>query len=210
MPQLILEKPARASQWWVRATWAEVRARPGATLALLARKALAFFNRREFPNNIDYYFFARDCWPLRVVPLQLSVILPFAAGGLLWLARSGLGGRRRGAALCGLWVAGYWAAGVVFFVTARFRLPAVPLLILPAAFAVVRTIELVRARRGRDLVGGTIVMAAAAAACWPLWFGSPRQDWAQDYMNFSRSLADASNNPAALRRGRACPGAGAR
>jgi 4-amino-4-deoxy-L-arabinose transferase-like glycosyltransferase len=199
VPQPILEKPARASRWWVHATWAEMHAEPGAALRRLATKALAFFNRREFRNNIDYHFFARDCRPLRIWPLQLSVILPLGACGFWWLARSGRRDHRQGAALCGLGVVGYWAAGILFFVTARFRLPSVPLLMLPAAFAVVHTVELVRTRQRRDLAAGAIAAAVMAVACWPLWLGEPRQGWAQDYLNLSRSYTDASDDPAALR-----------
>ena len=68
----------------------------------------------------------RESWPLRWCPFQFALVVPLAACGLAGLWRGGGARERRAAAFCALWVGGYWAVGVAFFVTARFRLPAVP------------------------------------------------------------------------------------
>lgn len=197
VPQAILEKPAQASRWWVRAAWSEMRTEPKATVRRVARKALAFVNRREFRNNIGYHFLCRDAWPLGAWPLQLGVVLPLGACGLTWLARSVHADRRCIAGLCGLWIAGYWIAGLVFFVTARFRIPAVPFLILPAAFAPVHIRKLVAQRRLPELAKGGVVLAVTGLACWPWWLGRPDEKWSRDYFNLCNSRSAAGDHAGA-------------
>ncbi|UCG58740.1 MAG: tetratricopeptide repeat protein, partial [Phycisphaerales bacterium] len=193
VPQEVLEKPATASRWWARAARSEIMADPAAALSRLGKKALAFFNRREFRNNICYHFLQRACRPLRMSPSQFAVILPLAVCGLVGLWRSGNPAPRRASALCALWVAGYWAAGVAFFVTARFRLPATPLLILPAAWALAEGLAAVRQKRWRTLAGFTAGVLGASAICWPFWFGSPQEDWVRDNVNLGNSLSEAGD-----------------
>jgi len=191
VPQEVLEKPATASRWWAGAARHEIVADPAAALLRLGRKALAFFNRREFRNNICYHFMQRECWPLRVSPFQLALILPLAACGLVRLWCSGSLMLRRTSVLCMLWVAGYWAVGVAFFVTARFRLPATPFLILPAAWALVDSVDAVRQRQWRTLAACVAVALGAGVICWPQWFGAPEDGWVRDNVNLSSSLSAA-------------------
>ena len=193
VPQEVLEKPATASRWWMRAAWREIRAAPGAAVLRLARKALAFWNRREFRNNICYHFMQRIAWPLRFCPGQFAAILPLAACGLLSLWRSAAERERTAFALCGLWVGGYWIVGIAFFVTARFRLPAVPLLILPAAWGIVRIAAALRQRRWTTLSGHLAAVVAAGVLSSPMWLGRPENAWVRDRVSLGNSLRDASN-----------------
>ena len=170
----------------------------GAALSRLGAKALAFFNRREFRNNICYHFMQRVCWSLRVSPFQFALIFPLAACGLVGLWRSGSPELRRTSVLCLLWVAGYWVVGVAFFVTARFRLPATPLLILPAAWALADSFDAVRRRRWRTLVTCVAVTLGACVICWPQWFGAPESGWVRDNVNLSSSLSSAGEQGKAI------------
>ena len=191
VPQEVLEKPATASRWWAEAARHEIMADPAAALSRLGRKALAFFNRWEFRNNICYHFIQQACWPLRVSPFQLALILPLAACGLVGLWCSGSPTLRRTSVLCVLWIAGYWVVGVAFFVTARFRLPATSFLILPAAWVLVDSVDAVRQRQWRTLVTCVAVTLGAGVICWPQWFGAPEDGWVRDNVNLSSSLSSA-------------------
>lgn len=193
VPQKVLERPAAASRWWSRAAWREIRAAPGAALARLGRKALAFWSRREFRNNICYHFMQRVAWPLRVSPLQFAVVLPLAVCGAIGLWRSKVAMERLATRLCVLWVAGYWVGGIAFFVTARFRLPAVPFLILPAAWGVLRIVDAARQGRWRSLGGYAAAVLLVGAVSWPMWLGPPRDGWVRDYVNLGNSLVEAGD-----------------
>lgn len=198
VPQEILEKPATASRWWAGAVRDEIMADPAAALSRLGKKALAFFNRREFRNNICYHFMQQECWPLRVSPFQLALILPVAAFGLVRLWCSGSQKLRRASALCLLWVGGYWIVGIAFFVTARFRLPATPFLILPAAWALMESVEVVRHRQWQSLATCIMVALGTGIICWPQWFGAPEDDWVRDNVNLSNSLSSAGEQGEAM------------
>jgi len=189
MPQHVLEKPAVASRWWARAAWRDIQAAPAAAVARLGAKALAFVNRREFRNNICFHFMLRRAWPLWS-PAQYALVLPLAVCGLVALARRP-GAPRHAAAVCLLWVGGYAVAGVLFFVTARFRLPAVPLLLVPAAWALAQAAAALRARHTRGLLAAAALFLATGILAWPPWLGGPRPGWVRDQVNLANSLRDA-------------------
>ncbi len=133
------------------------------------------------------------CWPLGADPVRFAAILPLAAWGLFGLWRRGTVPERKAGLLCLLWVAGYWLAGVAFFVTARFRLPAVPLLILPAAWGAIDVVDAVRRRRHRALLGFAASTLLCGLLCWPFWFGLPQDGWAVDYVNLGNSFGEAGD-----------------
>jgi len=193
VPQEVLEDPAAAGRWWTRAAWHDIEAAPLAAVCRLAKKAAAVFNCREFRNNICYHFMQQRSWLLRVNPLQFAAVLPMAAWGLVRLWRRGTAPQRRACVLCLLWVTGYWIAGVAYFVTARFRLPALPFLILPAAWGAVEVVRAIRQRHYRTLVGCAAVVLLSGALCWPMWFGRPQDAWALDQVNLGNSLSAAGD-----------------
>ncbi|NQT54003.1 tetratricopeptide repeat protein, partial [bacterium] len=193
VPQRVLERPADASRWWRQAAWGEMAAAPGAALRRLGRKALAFWNRREFRNNVGYHFMQSRAWPLGLWPLQWATVLPLAACGVVALVRGA--SRRRGGAraavLCLLWAGGHWAVGTAFFVTARFRLPAVPFLLLLAACGLAWLAEAARRRQWRTLGIGVAALLAAGAIVWPPWLGAADAGSVRDYVNLGNALQEA-------------------
>ncbi len=193
VPQAVLEQPARANRWWWAEAWQRMQSEPRDTLIRFGKKAAAFLSRREFRNNVCYHFVQRSCWPMRMPFGQYGLILPLAVCGLAALWPGGSPGRREASALCGLWVGSYWILGVVFFVTARFRLPAMPFLIIPSAWAVIQISRVIRNRRPKALLqyGTGLVMVGIVA--WPMWFDSPEKGWVRDYVNLGNSLHAAGN-----------------
>jgi len=198
VPQDVLEKPATSSRWWMRTALGEMAKTPVSAILRLGRKALAFFNRREFRNNICYHFMQRASWPLGRSPVQFAVVLPLAVCGLIAMFRSGDRRQRRAFSLCLWWTAGYFVVGVVFFVTARFRLPAVPLLILPAAWGLIQIGTVIRRRQWKMLLGYGAVVAGVGLLSWPMWFGRPEDGWVRDYVNLANSLRTSGDERGAL------------
>jgi len=120
-------RPSEVSRWWTARTIAEARADPRRTVELLGRKALLFLNAVEVPDNESYALTREDVALLRA-PLPcygLLLVLATAAVVLMrWRPEHAL-------VSCVFLTVGLTV--VVFFVNARFRLSAVPPLLLLAA-----------------------------------------------------------------------------
>ncbi len=196
VPQDILERPAAAEHWWVKRAWEEIVAQPGAAAARFARKAVAFFNAREFRNNICFHFMQERAWPLRFPFLQYAIVLPIAVSGLIFLWRMPDSARQL-AVLVSLWSAGFLIVGMLFFVTARYRLPVVPILMIPAGWALTESVSRLRSRRWRMPAGMLLIAAAVGLLVWPSWFGRPRKNWALDYVNLGNCLKSTAHPEAA-------------
>jgi len=88
---------------------------------------------------------------------------------------------------------GFGVVGIVFFVTARFRLPAVPLLLVAASRAIVEAAIAARGRHWKKLALQSVVVLVAGTLCWPTWFGSPDEGWVRDEVNLGNSLRQAGD-----------------
>ena len=152
---------AEVSGWFTRQALQHIRLHPLATLGLWSRKLAAFWAADEIVSEKDLVASRRESSVLRLVPLDFAALLASALLGL-WLAlraqaraaspqtsrhAAGAGSIDRG----GVWlVVGFVLLFALsftpFFVTARYRAPIVPLLLLFSGFGLWRTFELWRAR----------------------------------------------------------------
>ena len=124
--------PSEISRFYARKTWDFVRSHPGAAAQLLFTKFTYFWASHEFANNKDIYAYTQRHTPLvTVLPLRFGLIAPL---GLLGVAV--IWPRRR--ELFPLWgfILVYMISIVLFFASARFRVPILPVLILLAVVAV--------------------------------------------------------------------------
>ncbi|MGB8658538.1 MAG: tetratricopeptide repeat protein [Candidatus Zixiibacteriota bacterium] len=123
---------------------------------LLVKKLYVFWNRFEISNNQDIYFFRRYSPLIRALPLGFWLIGPLGlVGMILSVLATGrpvkgsfgqLAARRKQALLPTLFVFSYMATVIMFFVTARFRLPVIPFLIVFSGWALVWFAERVFAK----------------------------------------------------------------
>ncbi|HYL06082.1 MAG TPA: tetratricopeptide repeat protein, partial [Thermoanaerobaculia bacterium] len=154
-------RPAEVSRYWLHRALAWARSHPGDFLRLTLRKLGMFWSWYEWPDAVDYYYI-RGLSPVYRLPL-----LEF--GGVTLLAALGLGflgggkGRRLVPAL--LFAAAWMVSTVAFFLFARYRLPAVPALLLLAALPVAACVEAAEAWwHGRVARAGRPVASSAQAA----------------------------------------------
>ncbi|HUU53610.1 MAG TPA: glycosyltransferase family 39 protein [Armatimonadota bacterium] len=129
-------------EYWREKAIRFMREQPGAAAALFGRKLYLYWNAYEIPNNVSYEWGRAHSSVLRAVPLTFAVIGPL---GLLGMALGG--GRKRGAWLLTFFVLTQMAAVAIFFITGRYRVPAVPALCVFAAFAAIELGRMVAARR---------------------------------------------------------------
>jgi len=152
-------RPSEVSAHFTRESLRFAAGSPGEWLALMGRKFRLFWNRAELADNQPIRFFAERYAPIaRWLPVGFGLLAPLGALGLLLALRD----PRRFFPLWG-YTAASAAAVIAFFVTTRFKMPAVPGLILLAAGAVEWGAGALRARRRGPLLAAALALAALAA-----------------------------------------------
>jgi tetratricopeptide (TPR) repeat protein len=155
----------QASDW--------ISANPAAELELLARKTWYTLSNVFLTLNYSYPFYARDIGsPLGFLIVGPTLLLAFGAVGLT-MARA----RGHGAWLLSVFSVSSVLSVSLFFVAARYRLPAQVALVVAAAGAMSWAVDRFRLRAWRPLVAaGLIASAASVVAAWPTGLDNGRTE----------------------------------
>ncbi len=139
-------KPSEVSRYWYGRGVDFIRTEPQAAARLFLRKLYLFWNHHEFGNNQDIYFQQSRAPVLRwLSPVGFGLVAPL---GLLGMA---IGWRRaRKSRPLSLFVLVYALSVILFFMSARYRMPVVPILLLFGASAAGTWIDVLRSRRIRQ------------------------------------------------------------
>ncbi len=171
--ELGLRRGADHQRFFVRQALAAATADPATALELLGRKALLWFSGYEIANNQRFEDATRHS-PLlaallvqgRRLALPFGLLAPAIGAGLVLLGR-----RRAAEAAPWLVLAAAWASTpLLFFNTARFRLPAVVLLLVPAAVGWAGLPRAWRAGERRQIAGAAglaLLLAIVASVTIP-------------------------------------------
>ena len=117
-----------AASFWITEGFRYIFSHPKDYIKLQIQKVYLFWNRTEAPNNLSYYF-AHDFAPiLHFLIIGWGIIAPLGIVGLYQLART------RPPYLLYFYLGAYFLACFIFFVTAEYRLPIAPILMLGAAY----------------------------------------------------------------------------
>jgi len=143
-----------ADRYWRGRAVDFMRGHPATALRLVGRKILLLLNAEEIPNRLHFPFYRRELPVLRLLPAGFWLIGPLGIVGL-FLPAAVPARRRPFLAGARVFILLYGASLALLFVCDRFRLPAVPILILFAAHALVTLRERVAAR-GAPPGGGRV------------------------------------------------------
>lgn len=157
-------KPSEVSRWWLSEGLTWLRRYPADAARLYWRKLRFLFNDYEVSLNVDFYFM-KFISPLHRVQVPwFGFVLPFGVIGLAVGWRGSGFARTAGA----LFVITYALSVLVFFISARYRLPMVPMLITFAGAGLVRWYDLWRRWRWRPAAALTAAaVALGALVMWP-------------------------------------------
>lgn len=136
-------KPSEVSSYWYGRARSYIGSDYRGWMRLLVRKLSFAMSSYELPQLENYYFQKRYSGLLTLPLPAFALIAPLGIVGIA------LAWRRRQARLLALFFATYMATVVAFFVVARYRLPAVPVLAVGSGFAVLEIVRLVRERAWR-------------------------------------------------------------
>ena len=126
-------RPSEKADFFFSRSWAFIKDRPFAYLGLLVKKTAAFWNGDEVGRNQAIYYWRHYSWVLAVTLWKWVLAFPFGLVAPLGLLGLLLAVRREGLSLPVLYIVAYGLGVVLFFVTSRYRIPAVPVLLLFAA-----------------------------------------------------------------------------
>ncbi len=149
-------KPSEVSSYWFGEGMKFVTSQPGAELKLLGRKLLLFWNAYEIPNHYDINYFRQVSKILGLNPFIFGWIVPFGFLGMYVSRRHW----RKYAVLYAFGLT-YLLSLMPFFVTSRYRLPVVPVMIVFCAHALWWIWERIRSREKSGWIVPIIVLVVA-------------------------------------------------
>ncbi|MDP8214584.1 MAG: tetratricopeptide repeat protein [Candidatus Euphemobacter frigidus] len=132
---------SEASAYLSRQAFQFIRRRPGRFLRLLGRKALLFWGPREVRNLKEVHYARLHSPLLRRLPGNFALAASLGGLGLLLLfssvvKRGGEGRELEGGVLIVIFIALYFISMLPFAAAARYRVPVIPFLLIPAAYGV--------------------------------------------------------------------------
>ncbi|MEW6752954.1 MAG: tetratricopeptide repeat protein [Candidatus Latescibacterota bacterium] len=157
-------RPSQRSGYFFRKGLRYVADSPAGWLGLLCRKTFAFWSGPEVKRNQDPYYARQHSRVLRWLLWDRWVSFPFGLIGPLSLLGLAITWRQRapGLEVLRLFVLAYGASVVLFFPAARYRAPAVPVLLVFAACALADLGRAWRQRRHGLVLRGTGLAALTA------------------------------------------------
>ncbi len=133
--------PSEVSSWWVNKTISYIAEHPSDFLFLTGKKVIYLISPVAVPSNYDVYYFTKYSPVLKI--LVGSPQFPLS-GLLIWLILPGAlaaGKLSQGERNTLLWIACLAVGIIPFFVTARFRIPMLPLVVILLVPRVLRNIK---------------------------------------------------------------------
>lgn len=129
-----ISRPSAKSSYFYARAFAFIGQSPLDYIALLAHKAVQFWSGDEIERNQEIYYWRKYSSVLTPMLWKWGLAFPFGLVGPLALVGLAVYIRREGLGLPAVVTLGYSLAVIAFFVTARYRLPVVPLLLLFATY----------------------------------------------------------------------------
>lgn len=151
-------QPYEVSNFWLRKSLDWAKENPVDFIKLQAKKAQMFWSWYEWPDAVDYYYVKKTSIVYRLPLLEFGSISFLAVIGLWFIRR-----RLREFFPVLLLIVMWMASTVVFFLFSRYRLPAIPGLILIGAAGIGEIFAYWKQnRRQRLYVLGLVVLALGA------------------------------------------------
>lgn len=172
------------NRFWFKKGFDYIFSQPFAYLKLIFKKFFIFINGYE-PQDIENLYFAKKFIPLLRLPL-ISFYFISPLGILGWL----LCRKKPETSLIKLFILAYAISNILYFVTSRYRLPAVPYLIIFASYSLSWLTKQITTNKFKR-----IIPALCGLAC--LFFLTNlkifKPDFSSDYYNLSVRYSAVNN-----------------
>ncbi|MFA5373342.1 MAG: tetratricopeptide repeat protein [Candidatus Omnitrophota bacterium] len=163
---------------------------------LCLKKLALFFNEEEIHLNVNYYFCKRFIPALNYPLFSFGILAPFAVAGSVLAVRK----KVRNAYAVILFVCGHVVFLCLYYMAARYRMPAVPFMIVLGAYGAFGYARLFKRERLKELflfsllLGGLFLLAYK-----PTFPVNSRNDFAVSYNNLGNAYIRENKNDQASR-----------
>ncbi|HEX9916865.1 MAG TPA: tetratricopeptide repeat protein [candidate division Zixibacteria bacterium] len=129
-------KPSQISDFYYKKGLEFIFDQPASAFRLFIKKIYMFWNSFEVSNNQNVYFFKRYSTLIQILPIGFWLVGPLSLVGM------GLSfGFKKNTLLPMLFLFSYMLTVISFFITDRYRLPVLPILIIFSSYAIFWLIE---------------------------------------------------------------------
>jgi len=147
-----IQRPSGKSAFFMAKAWDYIQSEPLDYLALQAKKGFLFWHGDEIGRNQGIYFWRNYSSVLSATLWKWGIAFPFGIVAPLALLGCLLVFRRDGFSLPLLFVIIYGMSVIAFFISSRYRIPLMPLLLIYASYGVHAIVS--SFREGRQRVAG--------------------------------------------------------
>jgi tetratricopeptide (TPR) repeat protein len=153
---------SEASRYWLFKGLTFIKDNPLDAFFLLMKKCAFFWRKEEIPINIHFSLSKRLAPIFRLPLISFGIIVPFAILGIILSLK-----RWEDTLLVTFFIFSCAVSVIIFFISARYRLPIVPFLIIFTSYSFYRFIEMIHARKMKEI-------AIWGAVLIPLFIGINR------------------------------------
>jgi len=146
--------PSQSSRYWFFKGLQFIKNNPLDALNLYTKKFALFWRKEEIPLNINYSL-SKTLVPIFRLPFfSFGIIAPFAILGIILFTR------RKSNLLLTLFIFSYMVSVIIFFISARYRLPITPFLIIYSSYTIYHLVEMINAKevKGITILGVILIL----------------------------------------------------
>jgi Tfp pilus assembly protein PilF len=185
--------PFQASRYWLSKGLTFIKNNPLDAFSLYMIKCAFFWRKEELPLNIDYSL-SRTLLPIFRLPfITFGIIAPFALLGIILSLK-----KKTEPLLVLLFMVSLVLSVTIFFVTARYRMPIVPFLIICSSYALYSLGKMLRAKETKGIIlYGTFLIVSFIGINYDFTFFS-RPSPAKHYSNLGMVYSRQGKSDEAL------------
>jgi tetratricopeptide (TPR) repeat protein len=189
-------RPSEISNFWFKESWRFIKDHPSMYLKLLSKKLAYFWNHYEIPNAENIYFAKQYSEILRLPLLSFLLVGPLGLLGVFMAFNK----KVPHVLIILLFLLSHMISNVLFFITARYRLPVTPILIIFMAYFVLSVKKEILDKSPRIVftwIGIGIVVFTFVLFPWKGL--NPKNDYASSYCNIGILFHIVGNQNKAIR-----------
>ncbi len=145
-------KPSEVSNFWMKKGLGYIITHPFHFIGLSIKKMGLLFSSYEIPINISYEVYQKEFSLLKYGTLGFWLLSPLTLMGIVISIR-----KKLLHPVIWMFFIGYASAMIMFYVTSRYRIPAIPFCIIVSAAGIYQMYRFIREKDVKEIIAGTAI-----------------------------------------------------